>query len=442
MADFSYKNKILHAEKVAIPILVSKFGTPLYIYSSATLRTNFNLYNTACKKAKNNVQNYNKVLICYSVKSNSNLAILNLLSRLGAGFDIVSSGELLRVIAAGGNPQKTIFSGVGKTCQEIEQALIYNILCFNVESVSELYRLNKIASHLNKFAPVSLRINPNIDAKTHPYISTGLQKNKFGIDYKNALNAYHIAANLTNIKIIGVDFHIGSQLLDDTPLLAALDKIIELIDILESQGIFISYIDIGGGIGIAYKNEKTISLENYFYNIFSRINTWQKKRRVNQAPIKIICEPGRSIVGNAGILVTEIQYLKHNHTKNFAIIDASMNDLMRPALYEAWHDVQVIQKKNHDVQNTNIKNSQYYDIVGSICESSDWLARNRKLTIAPGDLLAIMSAGAYGMTMASNYNTRGKPAEVLVHEEEYFLIRKRENAADLFQLECITNINT
>lgn len=434
MSHFSYYNDILHVENIALPDLAIKFGTPLYIYSYATLYSNFRAYTDACKKAGRDSKEQAAALIFYSVKSNSNLAILNLLGRFGSGFDIVSGGELLRVIAAGCNPQKVIFSGVGKSREEMELALSHDILCFNVESLSELQRLNKIAKKTNKRAPVSLRINPNIDPKTHPYISTGLKENKFGIPYTDALNCYEIAANLAYIKIVGIDFHIGSQLLDDAPLLQALDKIIVLINLLEKKGIAIHHIDIGGGIGIVYKNEKPIKVSNYLNRLFTRIDTWRYHQYSNNRPIKIIFEPGRSIIGNAGILITTVQYIKYGEIKNFAVTDAAMNDLMRPTLYGAWHDVKAVQIQ----RNTKIQTKKY-DIVGAICESSDWLARDRILTITQGDLLALMSTGAYGMAMASNYNTRGRAAEVLVNGNKAYLIRQRENPADLFQLESIIN---
>lgn len=432
MSYFSYYNNLLHVEQVSLSMLATKFGTPLYVYSSAALHTNFAAYIDSCKKFSSTIAGYNATLVCYSVKSNSNLAVLNLLSQLGSGFDIVSGGELLRVIAAGGNPNKIIFSGVGKSCDEMKLALSHDILCFNVESISELYRLNNIAEEIGKCARVSLRINPNVDAKTHAYISTGLKENKFGVTYANALNYYRIAATLKSIEIVGIDCHIGSQLLDDAPLLAALDKIIELIDILEMHNISIYHLNIGGGIGITYQNERPIIIADYLSRLFNKINIWRKKQ-YNGMPIQIIFEPGRSIVGNAGVLITEVQYLKYGEIKNFAIIDAAMNDLIRPTLYDAWHDVREV------VQQKDVTIIKKYDVVGPICESSDWLARDRMLAIMPGDLLAFMSVGAYGMSMASNYNTRGRAAEIMVIGKNYHLIRRRENLADLFQLESIIN---
>lgn len=432
MSYFSYYRNFLYVEQIPLSILATKFGTPLYVYSHATLCANFASYIDSCKRFGRAIQGPDATLICYSVKSNSNLAVLNLLHRLGSGFDIVSGGELLRVIAAGGDPHKVIFSGVGKGRDEMRLALSHNILCFNVESISELYRLNEVAGEIGKRARVSLRVNPNVDAKTHAYISTGLKQNKFGVAYTNVLDFYRIAATLTYIEIVGIDCHIGSQLLDDAPLLEALDKIIELIDILEIHNISIHHLDIGGGIGITYQSERPIAISDYLNHFFTRIDTWRKKQ-YNGKPIQIIFEPGRSIVGNAGVLITEVQYLKYGEIKNFAIIDAAMNDLMRPTLYGAWHDVQEVVRSDDTIT------KKKYDIVGPICESGDWLARDRMLAIAPGDLLAFMSTGAYGMSMASNYNTRGRAAEVMVNKDHYHLIRRRENLTDLFQLESIIN---
>ncbi|HTN67390.1 MAG TPA: diaminopimelate decarboxylase, partial [Burkholderiaceae bacterium] len=365
-------------------------------------------------------------LVCYSVKSNSNLAVLNLLGRAGSGFDIVSGGELLRVLAAGGDPRKVIFSGVGKGRDEMRLALSHNIACFNVESVPELHRLNEVAGTMGRRAPVSLRVNPDVDAKTHPYISTGLKENKFGVAYEDALACYRTAAALPHLEVVGIDCHIGSQLLDDAPLLAALDKIIELIDQLAAEGIQLHHLDIGGGIGITYDDERPVAVGDYLARLFARVDAWRGKK-YGGAPIKVLFEPGRSIVGNAGILLTEVQYLKHGEEKNFAIVDAAMNDLMRPAMYQAWHGVRPAQQRPDA--------TRVYDVVGPVCESGDWLARERALALEAGDLLAIMSAGAYGMTMASNYNTRGRPAEVLVDGAQAHLVRRRETPDQLFALE-------
>jgi len=425
MSHFSYRDGVLHAENLPLTALASQFGSPLYVYSKAALSANYLAYANACR---NNGRQADAALVCYSVKSNSNLAVLNLLGKLGSGFDIVSGGELLRVLAAGGDPRKVIFSGVGKGREEMRLALTHDILCFNVESIPELHRLNEVAGEVGKRARVSLRVNPNVDAKTHPYISTGLKENKFGVAYEDALACYRSAASLPHIEVVGIDCHIGSQLLDDAPLLEALDKVIELIDRLEAEQIHIHHLDIGGGIGITYDDEQPVSVADYLGRLFARIDAWRGEKYAG-APIKVMFEPGRSIVGNAGLLLTEVQYLKHGESKNFAVVDAAMNDLMRPAMYQAWHGVQAVQP--------GAGPALVYDVVGPVCESGDWLARERELALAPGDLLALMSAGAYGMTMASNYNTRGRAAEVLVDGDQVHLIRRRENPADLFALERI-----
>ena len=427
MSHFSYRNGVLHAEQVSLQALAAQFGSPLYVYSKAALVENFSAYADACRKAG---RFDGGALVCYSVKSNSNLAVLNLLGKLGSGFDIVSGGELLRVVAAGGDARKVIFSGVGKGRDEMKLALEHDILCFNVESIPEVARLNEVAGELGKRARISLRVNPNVDARTHPYISTGLKENKFGVAYEDALNCYRTAAALPNIEVVGIDCHIGSQLLDDSPLLEALDKIIEMVDALEAEGIPIHHLDIGGGIGIVYDDEKPVAVGDYLARVFARIDAWRAQKYGGRR-IQVMFEPGRSIVGNAGVLLTEVQYLKHGEGKNFAVVDAAMNDLMRPAMYEAWHGVQAVRE--------NAGQAQVYDVVGPVCESGDWLARGRELAIGEGDLLALMSAGAYGMTMASNYNTRGRAAEVLVDGERVHLIRKRENPADLFALESIVD---
>ncbi|WP_334189495.1 diaminopimelate decarboxylase [Noviherbaspirillum sp.] len=425
MSHFTYKDGALFAENVALRDIAQQFGTPAYVYSKAAFTDNFSAYANACAE---NRRGDAGALVCYSVKSNSNLAVLNLLSRLGSGFDIVSGGELQRVIAAGGDPRKVIFSGVGKSAEEMRLALAHDILCFNVESVGELHRLNDVAGDVGKQAPVSLRVNPNVDAKTHPYISTGLKENKFGIDFDEAMAAYQLAASLPHLKVVGIDCHIGSQLLDDAPLLEALDKVIELIDRLAAEGIHLHHLDIGGGIGITYANEKPVPIGDYLARLFRKVDQWRAAKH-NGAPIQVMFEPGRSIAGNAGILLTEVQYLKHGSTKNFAIVDAAMNDLMRPAMYEAWHGVQPV------LQRTG--STKIYDVVGPVCESGDWLARQRELAIEQGDLLAIMSAGAYGMTMASNYNTRGRAVEVMVDGDRVHLIRRREAATELYALESV-----
>jgi diaminopimelate decarboxylase len=429
MPHFSYQNGVLHAENMPLPALAARFGTPTYIYSKAALLENYGEYANACRASGRDEA---AALVCYSVKSNSNLAVLNLLGRAGSGFDIVSGGELLRVLAAGGDPRKVIFSGVGKGRDEMRLALSHQIACFNVESIPELHRLNQVAGEMGRRAPVSLRVNPDVDAKTHPYISTGLKQNKFGVAYEDALGCYRTAAALPHIDVVGIDCHIGSQLLDDAPLLEALDKVILLIDRLAAEGIALQHLDIGGGIGITYDDERPVAIGGYLARLFARVDAWRAEK-YGGAPIKILFEPGRSIVGNAGILLTEVQYLKHGADKNFAIVDAAMNDLMRPAMYQAWHGVQPVRQAG----STLAAAPKIYDVVGPVCESGDWLARERSLALEAGDLLAIMSAGAYGMTMASNYNTRGRAAEVLIDGDRAHLVRQRESAADLFALEAI-----
>jgi diaminopimelate decarboxylase len=423
MSHFSYKDGVLHAERTPLSRIAQQFGTPTYVYSKAALLENFDSYANACAGRD--------ALVCYAMKANSNLAILDILARRGAGFDIVSGGELLRVIAAGGDPAKVIFSGVGKTVDEMRLALSHDILCFNVESIPELHRLNDVAGAMGKTARVSLRVNPNVDAKTHPYIATGLKANKFGVAFADALATYRTAAALPHLQVAGIDCHIGSQLLDDAPLLEALDKLIELIDTLAREGIVLHHLDIGGGLGINYGEAgeaAPVPVGDYLGRLFQRIDAWRAER-YDGAPIKVIFEPGRSIVGNVGVLLTNVEFLKPGEEKNFCVVDAAMNDLMRPALYQAWMGVQpVVQRAG---------TADLYDVVGPECESGDWLARDRILSVEPGDLLAIMSAGAYGLTMSSNYNTRGRAAEVMVDGDQLHLIRRRENPAELFALESL-----
>jgi diaminopimelate decarboxylase len=423
MSHFSYKDGVLHAESISLSSIAAEFGTPTYVYSKAALLENFDSYANACAGRD--------ALVCYAMKANSNLAILDILARRGAGFDIVSGGELLRVIAAGGDPSKVIFSGVGKTVDEMRLALSHDILCFNVESIPELHRLNEVAGAMGKTARVSLRVNPNVDAKTHPYIATGLKANKFGVAFDDALATYRTAAGLPHLEVAGIDCHIGSQLLDDAPLLEALDKLIELIDTLGSEGIVLHHLDIGGGLGIDYGEAgeaPPVPVGDYLGRLFKRIDAWRAERYAG-APIKVIFEPGRSIVGNVGVLVTNIEFLKPGAEKNFCVVDAAMNDLMRPALYQAWMGVQPVKPREGE--------AHVYDVVGPVCESGDWLARERALTVQPGDLLAIMNAGAYGLTMSSNYNTRGRAAEIMVDGDQVHQIRQRENPADLFALESL-----
>ena len=423
MSHFFHLDGVLHADSIALPAIAAQFGTPTYVYSKAALSANFDAFAHACAGRD--------ALVCYAMKANSNLAILDLLARRGAGFDIVSGGELLRVIAAGGDPGKVIFSGVGKSADEMRLALSHDILCFNVESIPELHRLNEVAGAMGKQARVSLRVNPNVDPKVHPYIATGLKASKFGVAFDDALATYRTAAALPHITPVGIDCHIGSQLLDDAPLLQALDKLIELIDALGAEGIVLDHLDMGGGIGINYGEAggaQPVPVGDYLARVFARIDAWRAEQYGGQ-PIKVIFEPGRAIVGDSGVLLTRVEYLKPGAEKNFCIVDAAMNDLMRPALYQAWMDVQAVTPHGGAALT--------YDVVGPVCESGDWLARDRQLAVAEGDLLAIMQAGAYGFTMASNYNTRGRAAEVMVDGDRVHLIRQRENPADLFALESM-----
>jgi len=422
MSHFSYQDGVLHAEGVPLPAIAQQFGSPTYVYSKAQLLANFRGY-AAPSKGRD-------ALVCYAMKANSNLAILDILAREGAGFDIVSGGELLRVIAAGGDPGKVIFSGVGKTVAEIELALDKGILCFNVESIPELHRINEVAGRLGKRAPISLRVNPNVDPKTHPYIATGLKASKFGVAFSDALDTYRTAASLPHLDVVGIDCHIGSQLLDDAPLLEALDKLIELIDTLAGEGIHLHHLDVGGGLGIDYGtgDNAPVAIGDYVSRVFARVDAWRADKYEGK-PIKVIFEPGRSIVGNTGVLLMSVEFLKPGEEKNFCVIDAAMNDMARPALYQAWMDVKPVRPRD----GATVK----YDLVGPVCESGDWLARDRDLAIEPGDLLAMMAAGAYGFTMASNYNTRGRAAEVLVDGEQVHLIRRRETPEELFALETI-----
>ena len=422
---FFYQDNTLNIDGISLKELAIEYGTPLYVYSRNALVENFRQYADTCKRFESDKIHS---LVCYSVKSNSNLAILKILGQEGAGFDIVSGGELQRVIAAGCDSHKVIFSGVGKTADEIGLALKHDIHCFNVESFAELHRINYIAQEMGKRAKISFRVNPNVDPKTHPYISTGLKENKFGIPYEEALACYKAAASMTNIDVTGIDCHIGSQLLDDSPLLEALDKLLYLVDQLAETGIVLQHIDIGGGIGITYDDEKPVAIPDYLTRLFTRVENWRKQKYPDQS-ITLMFEPGRSISGNAGLLLTQVQYLKTNSDKNFAIVDAAMNDLMRPSLYEAWHKVLPVSLRKGD--------STTYDIVGPVCESGDWLAKQRELTIQADDYLAIMSVGAYGMAMASNYNTRGRAAEILIDHEKAYLIRRRETPEELFALENV-----
>ena len=400
----------LKCEQVPYSTLATQYGTPLYVYSQQAITAAFVQY-------QQNFASLNP-LICYAVKANGNLSILRHFASLGSGFDIVSGGELQRVLLAGGDAEKILFSGVGKSKAEIELALTHNILCFNVESIPELERINTVAGELGKKAPISLRINPNVDAKTHPYISTGLKANKFGIAYNDALAAYQLAASLPNLNVIGIDCHIGSQLTDLSPLVEALERLLVLIDQLSTQGIQLQHIDLGGGIGIVYQYEDVPDLKAYataVENLLSGRN------------LKLMLEPGRSLIGNAGNLLTTVEYIKQGEEKNFVIVDAAMNDLIRPALYQGYHTI----------INTNTTRTKEFvaDIVGPICESSDFLAKDRSIAAQAGDILLVQSAGAYASSMASNYNTRCRAAEVLVNGGEHHLIRQRESIADLLATE-------
>ncbi|HYD34315.1 MAG TPA: diaminopimelate decarboxylase [Methylophilaceae bacterium] len=411
MNSLTSKNDVLHVENASLADIADGFGTPCYVYSRKELTDCFNRFDEGFGGIDH--------LICYAVKANPSLGILNLLAKAGAGFDIVSGGELARVLAAGGNPAKVVFSGVGKTEAEMQAALQAGIMCFNVESSAELERLNHVAGRLGKRAPVSLRVNPNVDAKTHPYISTGLRDNKFGVAYEDAFDLYGIAKAMPHIKIHGVDCHIGSQLTEIAPFIDAFDRILELVDKLSASGISVSHIDIGGGLGIRYSDETPPDFTAYADAILQKLGNRK---------VKLVMEPGRALVGNAGLLLTRVEYLKHGEAKNFAIVDAAMNDLMRPALYDAYHGIVPVKAGSS-------AEPQVYDVVGPVCESGDFLGRHRKLAIEQGDLLAILSAGAYGMSMSSNYNTRPRAAEVMVDGDKCHLIRERETIEQLFALE-------
>ncbi|HCB68577.1 MAG TPA: diaminopimelate decarboxylase [Methylophilaceae bacterium] len=401
---------VLFAESVSLEAIAKQFGTPTYVYSKNTLIQTFESFKKGLLKTDH--------LICFAVKANSNIAILNLFANLGAGFDIVSGGELERVLYAGGDPQKIVFSGVGKTASEIEAALKANILCFNVESRSELIRIEEVAKKINLKAPISIRVNPDVDAKTHPYISTGLKDNKFGVDFNQALALYLEAKSMGHIEVKGIDCHIGSQITELKPFLDALDRVLSLVDQLKKNDIHLSHIDIGGGIGICYQDESPPDFEIYTKEILNKVQNLN---------VKIIFEPGRALVGNAGVLLSKVEYLKQNDVKHFAIIDAAMNDLMRPTLYDAYHEIKVV--REHDTK------SQPFDVVGPVCESGDFIAKNRSLKLKENDLVCIMSAGAYGMSMSSNYNSRGRAAEVMVDRDKVFEVRTREKTSDLFKLE-------
>ncbi len=406
---FSYKNQILHAESVAITDLMAVYGSPLYVYSRMDIENNWREFDQAFGDHPH--------LVCYAVKANSNLAVLNVLAKLGSGFDIVSIGELERVLVAGGKAGKCVFSGVAKTKIEIERALEVGVRCFNVESASELSRIESVARSVGKQAPISIRVNPNVDAKTHPYISTGLKENKFGVDMSNAIDLYQQAQDSKYLNVQGLDCHIGSQITEVSPFLDALDKVLVLLKQLKDKGIDITHLDLGGGIGIDYEGEQTIDIQNYIDVMISKVEN-----------IEIILEPGRAIVGNAGIFMTKVEFLKQNSEHSFAIVDGAMNDLLRPSFYNAYHQVLPINKNAKGIQ-------AHWDLVGPICETGDFLAKNRALSLSEGDYLALMSAGAYGFTMSSNYNTRPRVAEVMVSGTNHQLVRQRESVQDLFAQE-------
>ena len=409
MDYFNYQGSHLQAEQVNLATIASQFGTPTYVYSRATLERHYRAFTDAAGAQPH--------LVCYAVKANSNIALLNLLARLGSGFDIVSEGELRRVLQAGGNPAKVVFSGVGKSAAEIEFALHTGIKCFNVESEPELHRIAEVAARLGKVAPISIRVNPDIDAKTHPYISTGLKANKFGIDINDALSIYQQAAAYPQLKVCGVDCHIGSQLTETQPFLDALDKLLLLIDKLAAAGIVLSHIDIGGGLGVTYLDETPPHPAEYAAEVVKRLAAYPH--------LTLLFEPGRAIMANAGVLLTKVEYLKPGQEKNFAIVDAAMNDLIRPALYSAWMNIVPAQLKPELA-------AQTYDVVGPVCETGDFLGKDRNLAIEPGDLLVVRSAGAYGFTMSSNYNSRLRAAEVLVDGDQVHLVRQREQWQDLW----------
>ncbi|EGQ8247761.1 TPA: diaminopimelate decarboxylase [Vibrio parahaemolyticus] len=414
MDYFNYQDDgQLWAEDVPLQALAEQYGTPLYVYSRATLERHWKAFDSAVGQHPH--------LVCYAVKANSNLGVLNALARLGSGFDIVSGGELERVIAAGGDAKKVVFSGVGKTPAEMKRALELGIKCFNVESEPELERLNKVAGELGVIAPISLRINPDVDAKTHPYISTGLRDNKFGIAFDRAPEVYQFAQSLPNLNVQGIDCHIGSQLTSIDPFIDATDRLLALIDDLKAQGINIRHLDVGGGLGVVYRDELPPQPSDYAKALLGRLE--------NHQGLELIFEPGRAIAANAGILLTRVEFLKHTEHKNFAIIDAAMNDLMRPALYQAWQDIVPVSPRNGEPQT--------YDLVGPICETGDFLGKDRALVLQEGDLLAVRSAGAYGFVMSSNYNTRTRAAEVMVDGNQSHLVRQREELTSLWQLEQI-----
>ncbi|SFV68762.1 Diaminopimelate decarboxylase [hydrothermal vent metagenome] len=415
MPYFSYQNNQLCVDSISFKELAHSYQSPLYVYSKSAIVDNYTQFEKSFEQHKH--------LICYAVKANSNLAILNILANLGSGFDVVSIGELQRVIKAGGQAKKCVFSGVAKTYDEIKQALNLEIKCFNVESIAELDRIILVANDIDKKANVSIRVNPNVDAKTHPYISTGLKNNKFGVDIEDVLGLYLKAKQEKNIKIVGIDCHIGSQITEVSPFLESLDKVLILFEKLKNKGINIEHLDLGGGIGIDYENNQTINIKKYINAILEK---------TKHLDVEIILEPGRAIVGSAGVFLTKVEYLKQTTEKSFAIVDGAMNDLIRPSLYDAYHNILPLEKNKKGIDDI-------WDIVGPVCETGDFLGKNRKLSLNQGDYLAVMDAGAYGFTMSSNYNTRPRVAEVMVVKDKSYLIRERESIADLYAKEKIIN---
>ncbi|ARB28376.1 diaminopimelate decarboxylase [Pseudomonas tolaasii] len=412
MDAFNYRDGELFAEGVALSAIAERFGTPTYVYSRAHIEAQYRSFTDALDGVPH--------LVCYAVKANSNLGVLNVLARLGAGFDIVSRGELERVLAAGGKADKIVFSGVGKTREDMRRALEVGVHCFNIESTDELERLQVVAAEMGVRAPISLRVNPDVDAGTHPYISTGLKENKFGIAIADAEDVYIRAAQLPNLEVLGVDCHIGSQLTTLPPFLDALDRLLALIDRLGECGIYLHHIDLGGGVGVRYRDEEPPLIADYIHAV---------RERIEGRDLTLMFEPGRYIVANAGVLLTQVEYLKHTEHKDFAIVDAAMNDLIRPALYQAWMNVTAVTPRASE--------ARAYDIVGPICETGDFLAKDRQLALEEGDLLAVHSAGAYGFVMSSNYNTRGRTAEVLVDGDQAFEVRRRETVAELYAGESL-----
>ena len=417
MDHFNYRDGVLFAEDVPLTQVAAELGTPCYVYSKATLERHFRAYTEALGGHPH--------LICYAVKANSNIAVLGLLATLGAGFDIVSVGELERVLKAGGDPSKVVFSGVAKQPQEMARALEVGIKCFNVESRSELERLNRVTGELGKIAPVSLRVNPDVDAGTHPYISTGLKDNKFGIPVDEALDVYQLAASLPNLRVAGLDCHIGSQLTETAPFLDALERLLMLMERLRERGIEIDHLDLGGGLGVPYRDETPPQPFDYASQLLARLSRWK-----GGETLTLLFEPGRSIAANAGVMLTRVVFLKPGETKNFAIVDAAMNDLIRPALYQAWQAIVAVDTRHERATAT-------YDVVGPVCETGDFLGKERELAITEGDLLAVRSAGAYGFVMASNYNSRPRPPEVMVDGSNYHVIRARESLENLWAGEAL-----